>query len=229
MQKFKSECEILVKRNAVILLCDGFTKNGTSIYVTRKVIGLYGKKYGRGSEWGVCIDKPLHNGAERVFFKSIKGWYIDGDVSVLGLLCNMKRLTGILKPEQIDMIVSDARTRTKMAGEDNERCNDKAKPEEVKHQKIEKMLSAISYGKNFTCHSLESVGKYIDLVMDVYKELIQIGKTEQMTRRYLRSFGIPYNFIFKAERRLRLQYLLGIPEQRLPVRLCNAGIQIKKK
>lgn len=118
MQKFKSECEILMKRDAVVLLRDGFTENGTPIYVVRKVIGLYGKKFGRGSEWGIRIDHPLRNGAERVLFKSIKGWNIDGNVFTPGLVSDMDRFAPSLKPTHIGMIVSDARARLRMAGEE---------------------------------------------------------------------------------------------------------------
>lgn len=207
MKYYKEQCEALTEAGAFILLRDGFTENGTPIYVTRKTIGCYGIKYGRGSEWGIFIDKALCNGAKRVPFKLIKGWNINGHVVVFGLISDMERFASSLTPDQVDMIVSDAQTRLKMASEP-ESYDAKVKPEEVEFQKVEKMLSAISYGKFFTCHSPESGNKYIDLVTDLYKELIRSGETEQTTRRYLRSFGIPYNVIFKVEYRLRLQYSL---------------------
>lgn len=130
MKKYKTQCEALVESGAIILVCDGFGENGTPIYVTRKVTGCYGVKCGRDSMWEVTVDKAFSDGAIGVSYRMIKGANVNGKISHDGLMNDMVRYDHIV-PERKLMIISDAKARLRMAGEDNERDNGRANPEEA--------------------------------------------------------------------------------------------------
>lgn len=130
MKKYKTQCEALVESGAIILVCDGFGENGTPIYVTRKVTGCYGVKCGRDSMWEVTADKAFSDGATGVSYRMIKGANVNGKISYEGLMNDMIRYDHIT-PERKVMIISDARVRLGMAGEDNERYKGQTKLEEA--------------------------------------------------------------------------------------------------
>lgn len=96
------------------MIHDGYEKNGTPIYVTRRVVDKYPMKNGRDVDWGVYLDTPISNNIIAIPYKMVKGCCAGNDVSVLGVYCDMGRLAGMIDSKECDMIISDAKARLKM-------------------------------------------------------------------------------------------------------------------
>lgn len=144
MKKYKTQCEALVESGAIILVCDGFGENGTPIYVTRKVTGCYGVKCGRDSMWEVEVDKAFSDGATGVSYRMIKGVNVNEKISYEGLMNDMIRYDHIT-PERKLMIISDAKVRLRMAGEEIRlKMTDKPEPYNAKAKAIERFPREIN-------------------------------------------------------------------------------------
>lgn len=136
MRYYKERCEALAEVGAFILTRDGFTEKGLPVYVTRKVIGDYELKQGRGSIRGIIVDHPFADGSDRLPYGMILGTNIDGEVTLTGLHYDMGIFDHPFTDEEKEMILSDAKTRLKMAHE--------PKPYNAKAKAMERLLREIN-------------------------------------------------------------------------------------
>ncbi|MDR1646035.1 MAG: hypothetical protein LBS05_09510 [Tannerellaceae bacterium] len=112
---YKEGCKELASAGAAILLLDGHMENGTPIFVTRKVVGTHGVKFGRDSKWVVKLDSPLSDDATGLYPAFILGINMGDGMDITPLVDLVHKKYSFLSIQERMMLISDARVRLKEA------------------------------------------------------------------------------------------------------------------
>ena len=111
----KEECKRLVSSRAMVLLLDGYTENGTPVFVIRKVTGMSGCSRGHSSEWYVDFDKALTNNCTGATPGCILGVNTGDSLDISPLMDFLHRKHSYLPVQERLMLASDARVRLRDA------------------------------------------------------------------------------------------------------------------
>jgi hypothetical protein len=111
----KEECKQLVSAKAAVLVLDTHMENGAPVFVTRRVTGMGGCKYGRDSKWFVALDKNFDDGCAGAYPGNILGVNTGEMLDISPLVDFVHKRYSFLPMQERLMLISDARVRLKEA------------------------------------------------------------------------------------------------------------------